>query len=115
MENQENLRNFLQNLPAIKNQPSILSSSEDIEPLYQYGEYSLLPIKCYTCGKSISQDTDVIINSILHGYRIEYIMDALGYQRYCCRRTIFTSAIITRVIDYYENLYNEYLNMATNQ
>jgi len=116
MDKQENLRNYLESLPKIKNLPPFLISKEDIEPLYQYGEYSLLPVRCYTCGNvNISLDTDILTNSILHGFQIQYIMDALGYSRYCCRRTIFSSAYITKIIDYYEKLYNQYINMATNQ
>lgn len=115
MDKEGNLRNFLESLPPISNQPSFISSSESIDPLYQYGEYSMLPIRCYTCGKVISSDTEVVVNSILHGFKIQHILDALGYERYCCRRTIFTNAFITKVIDYYEDLYNQYVNIASNQ
>lgn len=115
MDKQENLRNYLESLPKIKNLPPFLISVEDIEPQYQYGENSLLPVSCFTCGKIISRDTDVLTNSILHGFQIQYIMDALGYNKYCCRRTIFTSAYISKILDYYENFYNQYVNMASNQ
>jgi len=110
MEKQENLRIFLQNLPEIKNKPSFVGN-----PLYGTGEYSLLPVRCFTCGKELSSDQELIINCILHGYKIQYILDALGYKRICCRRTIFTSALISNIIDYYEDLYNQYVSMASNQ
>ena len=113
MDQKTELRNILQDLLVIKNQPSFILSDETTDPLYQINEYSLLPVRCFTCGKLVSQDTDVITNSILHGYKIEHIMSALGYTRECCRRTIFTSAYVTRFIDYYESLYNEYINMIS--
>lgn len=110
MDTEVNLRNFLENLPEITNKPVFEGN-----PLYQTGEYSLIPVRCFTCAKIISSDQDVIINSILHGYKIQHILDALGYSRICCRRTIFTSAIISNIIDYYENLYEQYVNMSSNQ
>lgn len=115
MDNSENLRKYLQDLPKIINQPRFISGGENFDPLYEFDEYSLPPIACYTCGKTVSKDHDLIVNSILHGFRIQYILDALGYTKYCCRRTIFTSAITSKIIDYYENLYDQYVNMASNE
>jgi len=78
--------------------------------LYDVGEFSFTSVRCTNCGKLIN-DSDLIIQLILNGYKIEYILSLLGYERPCCRNTIFSSPYIHRYIDYYENIYETYLNM----
>lgn len=78
--------------------------------LYDVGEFSMTSVRCTNCGKLLL-DTDLIIQLILNGYKIEYILSLLGYDRLCCRNTIFSSPFIHRYIDYYENIYETYLNM----
>lgn len=61
-----------------------------------------MPIRCFTCGKlvsdkinifrkkvqSINQDKQII--DILLENEVGYILDELGFERYCCRRMFLT-------------------------
>lgn len=67
---------------------NVRSYSTKYEPsdLMLPAEYSILPPRCYSCGKVLIQDT--IEKGLKEGKSMGQIMDELQYQRLCCRRSI---------------------------
>lgn len=49
----------------------------------------IIPVRCYSCGKVISQHYDEFIKRKDKGESPEKILDDLGLTRYCCRRMVF--------------------------
>jgi DNA-directed RNA polymerase subunit N (RpoN/RPB10) len=56
---------------------------------------SLLPVRCYTCGKVIKELT--IKEKLKEGMSLREIMDKLGYKRICCRQIIVTAPSIVEI------------------
>ncbi len=49
----------------------------------------MIPIRCFTCGKVISEVWDVYKERIKHEDPRK-VLDDLGITRYCCRRMLLT-------------------------
>ena len=45
----------------------------------------IIPIRCYSCGKPISQLWESYVDRVSKGEDRKKVMDDLGLQRYCCR------------------------------
>ncbi len=52
----------------------------------------IIPIRCFSCGKPISQLWEEYSTRIERGEQPKKVMDDLGLTRYCCR-SIFLSQI----------------------
>jgi len=50
----------------------------------------IVPVRCFSCGKVIAQHYDEYLERIAKNEDPEKVLDDLGFERYCCRRTIFT-------------------------
>jgi len=108
------VKEFLKSVPFIETVPIFdqVSSSETVKNiLFDIGEFSILYVRCTSCGKVLG-DSGLIIQLILNGYKMEHVLTLLGYTRYCCRNVIISSPHIHRYVDYYENMYEKYLNMS---
>ncbi len=55
-------------------------------------DLALMPISCYSCLKMMYQTT--IEEALEEGKSLKDVMDELGYQKICCRRTIMTAVPI---------------------
>jgi DNA-directed RNA polymerase subunit N len=50
----------------------------------------MIPIRCYTCGKTIAQFYDEFIQGLNEGKEAKALLDSFGFTRYCCRRMLIT-------------------------
>ena len=66
----------------------------------------LIPVRCFTCGNLISdkfEEYQEKSQQSTGGHGPEEILDALGVERYCCRRMLLTTVeTIQQVIPFYE-------------
>jgi DNA-directed RNA polymerase, subunit N (RpoN/RPB10) len=51
----------------------------------------LIPVRCFTCGASISRHWDEYKRRVEGGEKPDEVLNSLGIKRYCCRR-MFISA-----------------------
>lgn len=49
----------------------------------------IVPVRCYSCGKAVSQYYEEFKKRVENGEKAKQVLDDLGLDRYCCRRTIF--------------------------
>ncbi len=49
----------------------------------------MVPIRCFSCGKVVSEHYEEYLKRVKKGENPEKVMDDLGLKRYCCRRTLF--------------------------
>ena len=61
----------------------------------------MIPVRCYTCGRVISDVWEEYKERIKHEERAE-VLDELGIKRYCCRRMFLTHAELIDEIAPYE-------------
>lgn len=61
----------------------------------------MIPVRCYTCGKVISDVWEEYKERIKHEDPGK-VLDDLGIKRYCCRRMILTHAELIDEIAPYE-------------
>jgi DNA-directed RNA polymerase subunit N len=52
----------------------------------------IIPVRCFTCGKPIGHLWEGYQAKVSKGENPGKIMDALGLERYCCRRMLLTNA-----------------------
>jgi len=45
----------------------------------------LVPVRCWSCGKPVSEHWDEYKERVDKGEEAEKVMDSLGIDRYCCR------------------------------
>jgi DNA-directed RNA polymerase subunit N len=50
----------------------------------------MIPIRCYTCGKTIAHLYDEFILGLNEGKNAKDLLDSFGLTRYCCRRMLIT-------------------------
>ncbi len=50
----------------------------------------IIPVRCFSCGKVLAGMYDEYLQRIRKGESAQKVLDALGIERYCCRRTIFS-------------------------
>jgi len=48
----------------------------------------LIPVRCFTCGKPISDLQDEYASRVAKGEDAAKVLNELGVTRYCCRRMI---------------------------
>ena len=46
----------------------------------------MIPIRCFTCGKPVSDAYEEFVERTKKGEEPGKVMDALGIERFCCRR-----------------------------
>jgi DNA-directed RNA polymerase subunit N len=61
----------------------------------------MIPIRCFTCGKVISDVWDEYKERIKHE-DLGKVLDDLGIKRYCCRRMLLAHAELIDEIAPYE-------------
>ncbi|QDZ24858.1 subunit N of DNA-directed RNA polymerase [Chloropicon primus] len=62
----------------------------------------IIPVRCFTCGKVIGNKWDIYLDLIANGeYSEKDALDALGLNRYCCRRMLMTHVdLIEKLLTY---------------
>ena len=51
----------------------------------QKGEYMIIPIRCFTCGKPVGHLWEKYEERVKKGEKPKKVMDELKLKRYCCR------------------------------
>ncbi len=50
----------------------------------------IVPVRCFTCGKVIGDKYYTFKERVEQGEDPEKVLDDLGIERYCCRRTLLS-------------------------
>ena len=56
---------------------------------------TLIPIRCFTCGKVIANKWETFCADVRGGATVAQSLDALGLDRYCCRRMLIAQVDIS--------------------
>ncbi len=74
----------------------------------------LVPVRCFTCGNLIADKFEEYQNKIKSVEDPAKVLDALGLERYCCRRMLITSVeTIQQVIPFYEAIQRRHLEVQS--
>ncbi|WP_297465009.1 DNA-directed RNA polymerase subunit N [Thermococcus sp.] len=61
----------------------------------------IVPVRCFTCGKVIGDKYHEFKARVEKGEDPEKVLDDLGVERYCCRRTLLSHVeLIDQVMVY---------------
>ncbi|MEE9150900.1 MAG: DNA-directed RNA polymerase subunit N [Thermoplasmata archaeon] len=61
----------------------------------------IIPVRCFTCGKLISDSYEAYIQRVEMGEEPDKILDSLDVKRYCCRKMLIAHAdLIDEVMPY---------------
>lgn len=52
----------------------------------------IIPVRCFTCGNVIGDKYKKFKDRVDEGEDPEEVLDDLGLERYCCRKTVLTHA-----------------------
>jgi len=74
----------------------------------------LVPVRCFTCGKLVSDKFEEYQNKVKSGEEPAKILDSLGIKRYCCRRMLLTTVeTIQQVLPFYEAMYKRNIDIQS--
>ncbi|MCW4034095.1 MAG: DNA-directed RNA polymerase subunit N [Candidatus Bathyarchaeota archaeon] len=63
----------------------------------------IIPVRCFTCGKLISDKWEEFNQRVQAGEDSKKVLDSLGVTRYCCRRMILSHIEISdKILRFYE-------------
>ena len=63
----------------------------------------IIPVRCFTCGKVISDKWEEFKKRVEAGEDPKKVLDSLGVTRYCCRRMILShTEIADSILRFYE-------------
>jgi DNA-directed RNA polymerase subunit N len=62
----------------------------------------IIPVRCFTCGRVIASDYEKFKDRVGKGEAPRKALDALGLERWCCRRMILTHVEVLRETAQYE-------------
>jgi DNA-directed RNA polymerase subunit N len=48
----------------------------------------MIPVRCFTCGRVVGSDWEQFQERTRRGESSKAVLDALGVERYCCRRML---------------------------
>ena len=66
----------------------------------------LVPVRCFTCGNLIADKHEDYKKRIESGEDPDKVLDAVGIDRYCCRRMMLTTMeTIQQLIPFYEAIH----------
>lgn len=61
----------------------------------------ICPVRCFSCGNVIAHKYEEFVSRVEKKEDPEKVLDDLGIERYCCRRTIFgTVELIDDIMKY---------------
>jgi len=58
----------------------------------------IIPVRCFTCGRVIGSAYEEFLHRVELGEAPNAVLDALGLERYCCRRMILTHADLMKEV-----------------
>ena len=65
------------------------------------GDIMIIPVRCFTCGKVIGSLYEEYMRRTMAGEPAKDVLDALGVERYCCRRLFISHEdLIDEVMPY---------------
>jgi len=50
----------------------------------------IVPVRCFSCGRVVAQEYEEYLKRVQKKENPEKVLDDLGINKYCCRRTIFS-------------------------
>ena len=50
----------------------------------------MIPVRCFTCGRVVGSDYEKFVERTGKGETPKAVLDALGVERFCCRRMILS-------------------------
>ena len=62
----------------------------------------MIPVRCFTCGKVVSEHYEEYMERVDDGEDPEQVLDDLGIDRYCCRRMIVSNKDLVDVVAPYQ-------------
>jgi len=51
----------------------------------------IIPVRCFSCGRVVASAWEEYVKRAKGGESPEAILDALGLERYCCRRMLIAN------------------------
>lgn len=67
----------------------------------------IIPVRCFSCGKIISDKWESFKKHVEAGENPKEVLDDLGVTKYCCRRMILSHVeIIDDILQFYEEKEN---------
>jgi len=63
----------------------------------------MIPIRCFSCGKVVSQNYEEFLSRTDKGEKPGKVLNELGIDRYCCRRTIFSQVDLIDDLNKYQS------------
>ena len=63
---------------------------------------SLMPIRCFSCGKVVADKQIIYENKIKEGLSPKTILDCLNINKYCCRRMFLGHIDLFEELSIYE-------------
>ncbi len=63
----------------------------------------MIPIRCFTCGKVVSDKWEEYDRRVKSGEKVSNVLDDLGLIRYCCRRMLISNVeIIDEILKFHK-------------
>ncbi|MFH1751332.1 MAG: DNA-directed RNA polymerase subunit N [archaeon] len=61
----------------------------------------IVPVRCFSCGKVLGSYYEEFKKKVKEGKSPEKVLDEMGIERYCCRRTLFSHVdLLDEVLKY---------------
>ena len=61
----------------------------------------IVPVRCFSCGRVVAQDYEEYVKRVQKKEDPAKVLDDLGIEKYCCRRTIFSHVDLMEDISKY--------------
>ncbi|KAJ1959462.1 DNA-directed RNA polymerase II subunit L [Dispira parvispora] len=75
----------------------------------------IIPVRCFSCGKVIGNKWNRYLELLHEGNSEGAALDALGLQRFCCRRMVLTHVDLIEKLLHYNRKYARFSNNPTDR
>ena len=62
----------------------------------------IIPVRCFSCGKAVSQYYDAYKKKVEEGQTKEQALDELNLNRQCCRKTVYAHVPLMKDVMKYQ-------------
>ena len=74
----------------------------------------LVPVRCFTCGSLVGDKHDDFVKRVNENEDPRDVLNDLGLNKYCCRKTILSNVdIIDQILPYYQELAKRHAEFAS--